>query len=136
MSGIETYLPYRLSSYEEAAYLLAKYFIERGCDADVAKKKDAGEAYCVSVTKAGLAKNLLGSRTRFTVTFMPWEQDGGEGTVVEIDSLAFTDGAIKEIATYLLIIPAIKKLSDYAKMLNLCKKKSLEICEKLKVSET
>ncbi|NLK18102.1 MAG: hypothetical protein GX304_06280 [Clostridiales bacterium] len=133
MSKIETFLPYRLKSYEEAAYLLARYFIERKYDADVIKRGEIEGAYSASVTRHGFAKNLLGSRTQFIATFIPDTQNGREGTSIEIEYLLFTDGAIKEIATYLLIVPAIKKLSDYAKMLNLCKKKSLEICEKLKI---
>ena len=135
MSKIETFLPYRLQSYEEAAYLLARYFIERKYDADVVKRGEIEGAYSASITSTGFAKNLLGSRTQFIVTFIPDTQNGHEGTSIEIESLLFTDGVVKEITTYLLIIHAVKKLSDYAKMLNLCKKKSLEICEKLKITQ-
>lgn len=135
MSKIETNLTYRLTSYEEAVYLLAKYFIERNFEADVIEQKEG--AYTAIISKQGLIKNLLGSRTVFSVTFSPEKITENEkeydGTSVQIESKIMSDGLIKELATYILIIPALRKLGDYAKILNLCKKKSLDICEKLRI---
>lgn len=129
MSKIETILSYKIKSCEEAAYLLSKYFIERNFDADVKNDNKSKQAYSSIISKQGLGKNFFGSRTVFVVTFSPLTENE---TSIQIESKA-TDGAIKEIATYILILPALRKLSDYAKMLNLCKKKSVEICKKLKI---
>ena len=131
MSKMETLLNYKISSCEEAAYLLSKYFIERNFEADVTAHKNITGAYCSVISRQGLVKNLLGSRTVFMVTFVPSDS----GTNIEIESKVMTDGIIKEIATYLLILPAIRKLSDYAKILNMCKKKSVEVCEKLRTED-
>lgn len=128
MSKLETVLNYNISSCEEAAYLLSKYFIESNFEADVIPSEESAGAYTSIISKQGLAKNLLGSRTVFSVTF----SQQNEETTVQISTKLMTDGIIKEIATYLFLLPAIRKLSDYAKILNMCKKKSLEICEKLK----
>ncbi len=131
MSKLETELNYKITSCEEAAYMLSKYFIERNFEADVTADKECKGAYCSVISRQGLVKNFLGSRTVFVVTFAPAEA----GTSIQIESKIMTEGVIKEIATYLFILPAIRKLGDYAKILNMCKKKSVEICEKLKTGE-
>jgi len=137
MSKLETVLPYKISNYEEAAYLLSKYFIERNFEADVIKSKDKTDSYSSVISKQGLAKNFFGSRTVFIVTFS-LESENNQGaensTNIEIESKLMTDGIIKEFTTYLFILPALRKLSDYAKILNICKKKSVDICEKLKIN--
>jgi hypothetical protein len=133
MSKLETVLTYKITSCEEAAFLLSKYFIERNYEADVIRQKDNKGAFCSLISRHGLVKNFLGSRTVFEVTFFPKNESGKEYTGIQIES-KMADGLIKEIATYVLILPAVKKLSDYAKMLNICKTKSVEICEKLKIN--
>ena len=196
MARIEAYLDYPLPDYEEAAYLLAKYFIGHNFEADVRKSKDYPGGYATLVRRHGLFKNLLGSRTAVYVTFYPsdppapeekgsqkdelpapdgeiliedGEQSdiavavqsasqeegqlvvqstralsevkdggkkpdaviGGRGTMVEIHSGVVQDGVFKEVLTYVLILPAIRKLYDYSQMFNMAKVRSVQICEKL-----
>lgn len=195
--AIETFLPYKLTDYEEAAYLLSKYFIERNFDADVHRSKVYPGGYYAEISRYGLMKNLLGSRTTMRVTFYPTvnvyneKQDkyrplkegetlqlpasGAEtaiamaalentaddapeqtflpvitqgqgmppalsenevitqGTIVQIEDGIIKDGVLKEIFTYVLILPALRKLSDNIKIMHLSKVRAVKICESLKV---
>jgi hypothetical protein len=138
--AIETVLDFKLEDYEEAAYLLARYFIEHNFEGDVKKSGDIPGGYTTVVSRFGLLKNLIGSRTVLCITFAPkrYEENGEErdGSAIQIEYRAMRDGIVKELLTYLLVLPAVRKLSDYAKILNLSKTKSLEIAEKLRQAET
>lgn len=180
MAEIETILPYELFDYEEAAYMLSKYFIERNFDANTYKSRQHKGGFVAVISRTGFLKNLLGSRTALSVTFSPYiEELGGEdnkitietkpkqnvalakeilensnnnfveetkiitehkqeiqkirkSTRIEIKTGVIQDGAFKELLTYLLIVPAIRKMSDNIRLLSLAKTRSLIICEKLK----
>jgi len=135
MAVIETLMPFGLTDYEEAAYLLSKYFIQRGYEAETYKCKDAEGGYAALISRKGFLKNLLGSRTTIEVSFYPYKYDTGqEGSAVRIRSGIVKDGVIKELLTYLTVLPAIRKVSDYVSMLDAAKKRSVYICESLKIT--
>lgn len=197
MADLQTIVPYALSDYEEAAYLLSKYFIQRGYNADIRPCKETEGGYSAIISREGFLKNFLGSRTTIEVTFYPIKYSDGQnlpqnvdsgqnppqnvgggqgvlpqsagvllqgsgadkpiknkkrqnpdkkgqggndsgnkiaGSGIKISGIVVTDGAVKEIITYITVIPAIRKFSDYISMLRHAKRRSLIICEKLRVS--